>query len=304
VPGVRFTAKEKNARSTLHRYIQWKSFFFNEESYRITYDTVISGMDTSVNRVVGTLRTNRTLQQLKIVIEDNRALYPYSVHFNIDHATDFVRAAFSARYFFNYPREGGLQVRMFAGKFFYTGSKTTSKHFATDRYHLNMTGPNGYEDYTYSDYFIGRNKFEKFPSQQIMMRDGGFKIRTDLYADKVGKTDDWLAALNLTTSIPNSINPLSLMPVKIPLKIFADIGTYADAWKPDSGLDRFIFDAGLQVSLFSNTVNIYFPLVYSRIYKDYIQSVLEKKGRFMKTVSFNIDISGFTLKKINRELDF
>ena len=31
-----------------------------------------------------------------------------------------------------------------------------------------------------------------FASQQIMMRDGGFKIRTDLLADKIGKTDDWL----------------------------------------------------------------------------------------------------------------
>jgi hypothetical protein len=39
-----------------------------------------------------------------------------------------------------------------------------------------MTGPNGYEDYTYSDYFIGRNRFDKLPSQQIMMRDGGFKV--------------------------------------------------------------------------------------------------------------------------------
>ena len=30
-------------------------------------------------------------------------------------------------------------------------------------------------------------KFDGAASQQIMMRDGGFKIRTDLYADKVGK---------------------------------------------------------------------------------------------------------------------
>ena len=193
---------------------------------------------------------------------------------------------------------------MFAGKFFYLGSKTFTKEFATDRYHLNMTGPNGYEDYTYSDYFTGRNKFEKFSSQQIMIRDGGFKIRTDLYAEKVGKTDDWLTAINFTTTIPKGINPLSVLPVKIPLKIFVDIGTYAEPWKKNSELDRFIFDAGLQVPLLSGIVNIYIPVVYSHIYKDYIQSVLEKKGRLFKTISFSIDISNFTLKKINRELDF
>jgi hypothetical protein len=167
-----------------------------------------------------------------------------------------------------------------------------------------MTGPNGAEDHTYSDYFMGRNKFDGFPSQQIMMRDGGFKIRTDLYSDKVGKTDDWLAAINLSTTIPSRINPLSLLPVKIPLKLFLDIGTYGDAWDKDASVDRFIFDAGLQLSLFANTVNIYVPIIYSSIYKDYIQSVLEKEGRFWKTISFSIDISNFNIRKINRELDF
>ena len=253
---------------------------------------------------VNTVSDNRTLHQLKFVIENFRALYPYKAEFNIEHGKDFVRTAFTGNYFFNYPKEGGLDVRLFAGKFFYLGSKTFTKQFATDRYHLNMTGPNGYEDYTYSDYFIGRNKFDKLPSQQIMMRDGGFKVRTDLYSDKVGKTDDWLAAINLSTTIPSGMNPLSLLPVKIPLKLFLDIGTYADAWEKDAELDRFIFDAGLQLSLFANTFNIYVPIIYSSIYKDYIQSVLEKKGRFWKTISFSIDISNFSLRKINRELDF
>ncbi|MEI9908812.1 MAG: hypothetical protein WDO71_03550 [Bacteroidota bacterium] len=81
------------------------------------------------------------------------------------------------KYFFNYAKGGGLDDRLFAGKFFYSGSKTFTKQFATDRYHLIMTGANGYEDYTYSDYFIGRNEFEGIASQQIMVRDGGFKVK-------------------------------------------------------------------------------------------------------------------------------
>jgi hypothetical protein len=304
VPGFRFTLNQKNARSSLNRYIQWKTFLINEESFNISYDSVFIPPDTIINQTVNTVRDNRTLHQLKFVIENFRVLYPYKAEFNIEHGEDFVRTAFTGNYFFNYLKQGGLDVRLFAGKFFYLGSKTFSKEFETDRYHLNMTGPNGYEDYTYSDYFIGRNKFEKLPSQQIMMRDGGFKVRTDLYADKVGKTDDWLAAVNLSTTIPSGMNPLSLLPVKIPLKIFLDIGTYADAWERDSELDRFIFDAGVQLSLFANTINIYIPVIYSSIYKDYIQSVLEKQGRFWKTISFSIDISNFNLRKINRDLDF
>lgn len=304
VPGIRFTLNENNLRKSLNRYIQWKSFFINEESFRVSYDTTITGMDTSIRQLVNTKNKSRALQQLKIVLENNRALYPYSAEFNIEQGKDFVRTAFTGKYLFNYPKSGGLDVRLFAGKFFYLGSKSFSKQFATDRYHLNMTGANGYEDYTYSDYFIGRNKFEKLPSQQIMRRDGGFKVRTDLYADKVGKTEDWLAAVNLTTTIPAGMNPLSVLPVKVPLKLFIDIGTYADAWKRDANLDRFIFDAGLQLSLFKNTVNIYIPVVYSRVYKDYIQSTLDKNKRFLKTISFSINISNFNLRNLNRELDF
>jgi len=304
VPGLRFTLNEKNVRGSRNRYIQWKSFLINEESFNISYDSIFTPTDTTVTQNVHTVSANRTLHQLKFVVENFRTLYPYKAEFNIEHGKGFIRTAFTGNYFFNYRKEGGLDLRFFAGKFFYLDSKTYTNQFATDRFHLNMTGPNGSEDYTYSDYFMGRNKFDGLPNQQIMMRDGGFKIRTDLYSEKVGKTDDWLAAINLSTTIPSKINPLSILPVKIPLKVFFDLGTYGEAWDKDASLDHFIFDAGLQLSLFSNTVNIYVPLIYSKIYKDYIQSVLEKEGRFLKTISFSIDISNFSLRKINRELDF
>ncbi|MFZ1533157.1 MAG: hypothetical protein WAT14_03260, partial [Chitinophagaceae bacterium] len=173
-----------------------------------------------------------------------------------------------------------------------------------DRYHLNMTGANGYEDYTYSDYFAGRNEFEGFLSQQIMVRDGGFKVRTDLLADKVAKTDDWLIAANFSTTIPDGINPLSLLPVKIPLKFFFDIGTYAESWKQKSTTDRFLFDMGLHIPIMKETVNIYIPLLYSSVYRDYIQSTLAKKERFWKKISFSIDISNFSFRKIDRNYNF
>jgi hypothetical protein len=304
VPGIKFTLKEKKARSTLHRFIQFKTFLIGEDALRSYRDTMINGTDTAILNKYRTIRENRTLNQLQLIIENYRTLYPYRGELKIERGKDFVRTAFTGKYFFNYAKEGGLGIRLFAGKFFYTGSKTFIKQFATDRYHLNMTGANGYEDYTYSDYFIGRNKFEGLPSQQIMMKDGGFKVRTDLLSDKVGKTDDWLVAANFSSIIPSNINPLNLLPVKIPLKVFVDVGTYAEAWKPNAGTDRFLFDAGIYIPLFKETLNIYVPFIYSDVYKNYIQSYLSKKNRLLKTVSFSIDISNFSLRKINRNLDF
>jgi len=304
VPGIRLTLNKKDPRNSLNRYVQFKSFLINEDGLRFYRDTVISGPDTTIFNKYRTTSENRTLNQVQFVIENNRALYPYRGELKIEQGKDFIRTAFTGKYFFNYAKEGGLNVRLFAGKFFYSTSKTISKQFATDRYHLNMTGANGYEDYTYSDYFIGRNEFEGPPSQQIMERDGAFKVRTDLLAEKVGKTDDWLIAANFSTTIPSSINPLSLLPVKIPLNLFFDIGTYAETWKQGAETDRFVFDAGIHIPILKETVNIYIPLIYSNIYKDYIQSTIEKKGRFWKKISFSIDISNFSFRKFDRNLDF
>src|SRR6185312_12491797 len=166
-----------------------------------------------------------------------------------------MRLTTTGNYFFNYANNSGFNVRWFAGKFFYLGDKTSSKRFATDDYYLNMSTLKGYEDYTYSNYFLGRTEYEGFFSQQVMMRDGGFKVRTDLLGDKVAKTDDWLAALNFSTSF----HP------KIPIKLFADIGTYSEAWKNDSEASRLLFYACIQFSLCKDIINIYVPLLYSKV---------------------------------------
>lgn len=303
-PDIKFTFRNRDPRSHFNRYIRLKSYFLDEEFLSFYRDTTISGPDTTITSKYREKSENRILNQLSFVIENNRVLYPYRGELKIEQGEDFARLAFTGNYFFNYPKEGGLQARLFAGKFIYTSSKTFAKQFSTDRYHLNMTGPNGYEDYIYNDYFIGRNEFEGLSSQQIMIRDGAFKVRTDLLAAKVGRTDDWLAAINLSTTIPSGLNPLTMLPVKIPLKIFLDIGTYAETWEQGAEEDRFLFDAGLQIPLFLETVNIYIPLVYSKVYKDYIQSTLPKKGRLWKTLSFSIDISSFHPRKIDRRFTF
>ncbi len=299
VPGIKLTLKKKDPLSYVTKYIQFKSFFIGEDGLQFYRDT--SGpLPVETYKIT---RKSRTLQQLRFVVENNRALYPYSGELKAEVGKYFTRLGFTGNYFFNYVKDGGLNVRVFAGKFIYTSSKTSVKQFATDKYHLNLSGPNGYEDYTYSDYFVGRNNFEGWQSQQMMVRDGAFKVRTDLLAQKVGRTDDWLIAANFTSTIPASINPFMLLPVKLPFKVFADIGTYAEAWKQNAQTDRFVFDAGLYLPLFKETINIYFPLFYSNVYADYYKSTITKK-RFLRKISFSIDISNFSFRKIDRNLSF
>ncbi len=290
VPSLKLTFRNKNATSSITKSIQWKTFFINETQLLFTRDTV-----RQVNVITYPV-LHRYINQLRFHIENNRALYPYSGSLQAEQSKDFLRFAFEGKYYFNYAKGGGMNVRIFAGKFMYLGDKTIEKEFETDRFHLNMSGADGSEDYTYSNYFIGRNEFQGLSSQQIMIRDGAFKVRSDLLANKIGKTDNWLAAVNFVTDFPKKFNPLEIFPVKIPLKVFADVGTYADAWKQNPPTGRFIYDGGLQLSLFKNIVNIYVPVIYSKVYADYFKSTITTK-RFWKNISFSIDIQNFRFNK-------
>ncbi|MBC7903967.1 MAG: M1 family metallopeptidase [Gemmatimonadaceae bacterium] len=297
-PFARITFKESHAGSQKQKYIQFRTYFFNEDN--LLFRTQITGTDTM--DIVEKVKSSRYLNQLKFVVENDRALYPYSGELQVEQASQFIRAAFTGSYSLNYPGEveGGLKARFFAGKFLYTGSKTFSKQFETDRYHLNLTGANGYEDYTYSTYFAGRNEFDGGLSRQIMQRDGAFKVRTDLLSSKIGKTDDWLSSLNLVADIPIKSNALH---AKSPLKIFVDIGTYAEGWKKDAPTARFLFDAGLQLSILNETVNVYMPIIYSKEFSDYFLSTLGSKSVF-KTISFSIDVQNFKPRRLIPQLIF
>jgi hypothetical protein len=297
VPGLRFSFAGRDPRSTVKKYIQWKTFLISETNLRFARDTT-NDIDVITYPV-----EKRYLNQLQFVVQNDRVLYPYQGTLQVEQGDAFVRAAFTGNYFFNYKAGGGMNLRFFAGKFFYTRPYSTARRFETERYHLNMTGPNGYEDYTYSNYFIGRNEFMGYRSQQLMIRDGGLKIRTDLLSGKIARTDDWLSAINFTTSIPKQVDPFQLLPFKLPIRIFADIGTYAEAWNKDANTAKFLYDAGLQLSLFHNTVNVYMPLFYSNIYSNYLKSYVGK-NYFVKNISFSIDLQQANVQKLIPQIPF
>ncbi len=289
-PSLKVIFKNKIATSIIATSIQWKTFFIKQTGLLFTTDN-----STNIQYITYP-KANIYINQLQFTTENYRVLYPYSAALQAEQSTDFIRLAFEGKYFFNYSKGGGLDVRLFAGKFLYLGDKTITKEFETDRYHLNMTGANGYEDYTYSNYFVGRNEFQGASSQQIMIRDGGFKVRTDLLSSKIGKTDDWLTAVNFKTDFPKAINPFQILPAKNPLYLFLDAGTYAEAWKNNAPTGKFIYDAGLQLSLIKNLLNIYVPIIYSKVYADYFKSTITG-NRFWKNISFSIDIQNFRFNK-------
>lgn len=286
-PRIRLTLSNKSLRSTLEKWIEWKTFIIGEKAFDYNLKSTDSLFYPATSKF-----DSRYINQLTFNISDYRKLYPYDLNLQVQQGAAFYRAAITGNYFLNYAKGGGASVRVFGAKFGYLGEKTTEKEFETYAFQPKLTAVRGNEDYTYSNYFFGRNETEGFASQQIMMRDGGLKLRTDLFQGLQGRSDNWVAAINFNTSIPSSI-----LPKFIPVKLFLDLGTYADVWEKNSTARRFLFVGGLQVSLAKDLIQIYVPLVYSSEFSDNLKTVPEE-NKFFRKISFSIDIQRFNLRKL------
>jgi hypothetical protein len=195
-------------------------------------------------------------------------------------------------------------VRLFAAKFGYIGGFSNDVY----QYEPKLLAGNGEDDFTYSNYFLGRsaspgNPTKPFPNdglaaQQIMISNGGLKFRLDLFPFLQGSSDNWVAAVNLNTSLPETI-----IPKKIPLKLFFDLGTYADAWGSNPPTSKFLYVSGLQLSLLKNIINIYAPLFYSNDFSSNLKSFPALNG-FFKKVTFSIDVQNIKFRKFFRNYPF
>ncbi|AEW00986.1 hypothetical protein Niako_4730 [Niastella koreensis GR20-10] len=284
-PALRFTFAKKEPRSSIEKWLEWRTFLIWENNFKY-----VLARDDNYYPTKGKT-TRRYLNQVAFNVADYRVLYPYDVQLQVQQGDGFYRASATGNYYFNYASSGGLQMRVFAAKFGYIGEKTAAKQFSTYSYQPKLTAVRGNEDYTYSNYFIGRNENTGLASQQIMMRDGGLHLRTDLFQGLQGRSDNWVASMNLATTLPKG-----LLPLHLPVKIFMDAGTYADAWKKDAPTSRFLYVAGLQVTVLKDLLNIYAPILYSKEFKDNLKTVPEE-NTFFKKVSFSIDIHRFNIHK-------
>lgn len=284
VPTLRLTLKKPDPRSTLERWMEWKTYLIGEKGFD---NYVLKSSDSNYYPVTGKYDF-RYLNQLSFDIEDQRALYPYHALLQFQQASAWWRINFTGNYFFNYERGGGLALRLFAAKFGYIGGKDPGVDLTS--FEPKLTGLTGSEDYTYSNYFLGRNEFTGLASQQIMVRDGGLKIRTDLFQGLQGRSDNWIAAINLNSSLPPG-----LLPPWLPLKVFLDLGTYAEAWQNDPPTRRFLFVSGFQLTPFRD-FNIYAPLFYSSDFGNQLKTVPDQNG-FFKKISFSIDFQTLKLGK-------
>jgi hypothetical protein len=290
-------------KSSKKSSIELRTFLFEENNFNnYEYKT---GSDSVINYPTSIAKTKRYLNQATFLFENNRVLYPHNYKVQVQQGEGFYRLNLTGNYFFNYAKGGGLSVRVFAAKFNYIGTKKYSAY----AYQPKLLANNGTDDYTANSYFIGRTassayeniaiKNSGIAAQQVMIENsGGLKMRLDQYSSVQGYSERWVAAVNVNTTLPEK-----LFPFKMPLKIFLDMGTFAEAWDKNGAKQRILYTGGLQLSLLKNALNIYMPLFYSKAFKE--QLLTDKEAnKLSKKITFSINLQQLKIAKFFPQLNF
>lgn len=207
-------------------------------------------------------------------------LFPRNGEIMIENGGSYTKISSSATFNFRSRGLGGyIRLRGFAAYYQAHGNSDRLQLLARPQVSMRP----GNTDYKYDHLFFGRNANTGLMSRQLMPGDGGFRVNASAFP--FGKSDSWLLSGNLTIPIP-----------KVPLYLFADM-----ALVPGSGIPEVLAESGIQLSIFSGILEVYFPLLMS---KNVRQAFLSTGSNYFQRITFELDLQRINPLKTIRELQF
>ncbi|HZG01769.1 MAG TPA: hypothetical protein VEY71_12245, partial [Chitinophagales bacterium] len=174
----------------------------------------------------------------------------------------------------------GLDIRTFAG--FSRGDVKPQ--------HLGATP--GYNDVTYSHYFIGRSETNTVGmyAQQALLNEGGLKFVSPWFLMNAFGHSDFVASLNLKSSLPIPI-----------VFVFADVATHADDWGFET-YEQVVYDAGVGLNVVPNVFEIYLPVVFSEDLKT--QVIKPYRTEWYERIVFTLQLENLDPFYLLRNINF
>ena len=214
------------------------------------------------------------VNQLNYQLINKRVINPFVFNLDLQHTANMSKISATLNYQITISKKHAVDLRLFAGSFL-TGSYSERSYYS-----FRASGYNGYNDYLFNTNFVGRSESSGFGFSQFSDVDGALKIWTPL-----GQTPNWLAAINLRS-------PRIFI---LPLKVFADV-VVCDGRALNKEL--FLWDAGLNLTLVKDIVEVYIPLVYSTDIKKTLELNNISKAN---TIRFTINVHKLVPKNLIRD---
>lgn len=183
------------------------------------------------------------LNELRYSISNARKPAPFSGNLSVQQGDHLLRLSAEGRLRIPYNARKGMDIRMFFGTFLWSDPSSPLD------FRFRLSGDEGYQDIMYDHVFAGRSENKGMWSQQFAYKGGGFHYFTPL-----GQTWEWLWAVNIESPLPG----------RLPLRLYLDAGTYADAGRLPGTSEVFLYDAGIKVILLRGICELSFPLAASK----------------------------------------
>lgn len=280
-PSLNFRFNEHDLRSPVIRTLTLKAYGIQEDDVQLNYIPADSSYVTSVSQ------DQKIYGLIRYAHNNERTFNPFSYGAEAQLNQDFVKLSAEGKLRIDYFKKGkALRVRGYVGKFIELNATPD-----ISRYYLNSTFT-GDKDYLYDGTYFGRNEQNGVAAHQVSMMEGGFKVPTPFYASQIGRSDNWLVAANLSTDLPLG---------KLPIRLFLDIGTFSDAAKLNPSGQKLLYDAGFEIALPYDIVSVYFPVVLSKDFKEYMNTVHAGKA-FVNSITFRMDLNKINWMKARNVL--
>lgn len=263
-----------HARSTVTNVLQFNYIDISRQSFGYTLDSQDSLFKPYIKPY--------DRQKFGLICfrhEQKRTCNPFDYQLQVEGNHEAIKVGLTAQARIDYHKKNkSFYVRYYAGKFI--NFSADNQLFALRNRYLNSTYTAD-NDYLYQDNMPARDAQQGILSQQIALREGGFKVKTHLLANPIGTNNNWLMALNLRTDLP--------LPSRYKLQLFFDMATYAQAGKLNASGSKAIYAGGVCLHLCKEIISIYAPLIVSKDIKQYIQSNYSK-NKFLQTITWSLDL--------------
>jgi hypothetical protein len=254
-------------------------FLINNNLSKKVFNTLQARYSVASNMEYVAIERNPTppwnyYYELGYVREQKGRVNPYKLDLRLEAGPKFLKTRLQAEYKVSYTTTGGLNIRLFGGKFITNDNPSSI-------YHFSLFGKTGVQDYTFDHIFM--NRFGDYPedffARQFVPAEGGF---ASFYPG--GFSDDWMGAINLTSSIP-----------KIPLvKPFIN-GAFTKTDRYNADLE-FFAEGGLKVG--GKIFAVYFPMFSTEEINSYLSDNTSGYWQRVRFVLRLEEINPFRLREL------
>ncbi len=265
--------------------LTWRTIFLNTETGSFDNEGAYQGNE----------KLHNSIHELSYQAENRRALHPFEFLLALEgqqydlfgQNESYLKASLDWRGHYTYEEDKNVSYRIFLGTFLQNTQRDGGVIIPAA---FNLIGQ-GYNDYRYDEFYLGRNERRGIWSQQISIRDGGMKLPAGPGFDFIGRSNNFIFALNLKADLPGKF------PLQLPLKPYFDLGFFDNATPTGQDAafkDQLVWSGGLELELVQGFFSLYFPIINS----ENIDNILKEKGNYFSRISFRLALHQIDLLEV------